>query len=116
MGKVPGAAGQQLAGMDIATLKVKDYAGFGNEFRGATIAGRDALCEVGERWHKTRRFVFSGSELNAMSLAMECHDTQFENIRAIDVDRAADEVLHRILHGVNATNVRAELAREQFAE
>lgn len=86
--------------------------GIGNEFRGATIAGRDALCEVGKRWHRIGKFVFAGPELAAMNEAMACHDAQLENIRAIDVDRAADEVLRRIREGINTTNVKAELAKE----
>lgn len=87
--------------------------GIGAEFRAATIAGRDAMCEVGKRWHANGRFVFRGAELAAMNEAMACHDAQLENIRAIDVDRAADEVLRRIRHGINTTNVRAEVARDQ---
>lgn len=86
--------------------------GIGNEFRAATIAGRDALCEVGKRAVKTGRFLFSGDEMATMNEALACHDAQLENIRAIDVDRAADEVLRRIRHGVNTTNVQAELAKE----
>lgn len=83
--------------------------GIGNEFRAATMAGRDALCEVGKRWHLVGRFGFKGDELAAMNEALACHDTQLENIRAIDVDRAADEVMRRIRHGVNTLNVREQL-------
>lgn len=86
--------------------------GIGDEFRAHMIAGRDALLEVGKRALKSGRFGFTGDELKAMNLALECHDAQLENIRAIDVERASDEVLRRIRHGVNTTNVRAELERE----
>lgn len=86
--------------------------GIGDEFRASMIAGRNALIELGKRALKTGRFVFKGDELAAMNLAMECHDAQLTNIRALDVDRAADEVARRIRYGVNTTNVRAELARE----
>lgn len=86
--------------------------GIGNEFRSSTIAGRDALCEVGKRWHRIGKFVFAGPELAAMNEALACHDAQLENIRAIDVDRAADEVLRRIREGINTTNVKAEIAKE----
>ena len=86
--------------------------GIGDEFRAPMIAGRDALCEVGKRAMKSGRFVFKGDELAAMNEALACHDTQLENIRAIDVERAADEVMHRIRNGINTTNVRAELERE----
>lgn len=86
--------------------------GIGNEFRAAMIAGRDALCEVGKRALTIERFVFRGAEMAAMNEALACHDAQLENVRAIDVDRAADEVLRRIRNGINTTNVRAELERD----
>lgn len=87
--------------------------GIGNEFREAMIAGRDALCEVGKRAVLTGRFLFKGDELGAMNEAMACHDAQLENIRAIDVERASDEVIRRIRHGINTTSVRKELEGAQ---
>lgn len=86
--------------------------GIGDEFRSQTIAARDALLEVGKRGVKTGRFVFKGDELQAVRAGLECHDAQLENSRAIDVERASDEVLRRIRHGLNTTNVRAEVERE----
>lgn len=87
--------------------------GIGNEFREAMIAGRDALCEMGKRAMKTERFVFTGDELAAMNEALACHDAQLENIRAIDVDRASDEVIKRIRHGINTTSIKRELEAVQ---
>ncbi|ATQ77863.1 hypothetical protein CR152_27690 [Massilia violaceinigra] len=86
--------------------------GIGDEFRAATIAGRDALMAVGKRGATTGRFLFRGDELAAMNHALACHDAQLENVRAIDVDRASNEVMRRIRHNINSTNVRAELARD----
>ena len=86
--------------------------GIGDEFRGTMIAGRDALMSMGKRALRSGRFGFTGDELKAMNAALECHDTQLENIRAIDVERASDEVVRRIRHGINSTSVRAELERE----
>ncbi|RSZ60005.1 hypothetical protein HF313_14920 [Massilia atriviolacea] len=86
--------------------------GIGDEFRAETIAGRDALMAVGKRAMTMGRFVFRGDELAAMNKALACHDTQLENVRAIDIDRASNEVIRRIRHGINSTNVRAELARD----
>ncbi|HEY0062480.1 MAG TPA: hypothetical protein VGC21_10185 [Telluria sp.] len=86
--------------------------GIGNEFRLAMTAGRDALCEVGKRAAQTGRFVFKGGEMAAMNEALDCHDAQLENIRAIDVERAADEVIRRVRHGINTTSVQAEIAKE----
>lgn len=86
--------------------------GFGDEFRPMTIAARDAMVEVGKRAFKTGRFLFKGDELMAVRAAMECHDTQLENARAIDIERASNEVMRRIRHDLNTTNVRAEVERE----
>lgn len=86
--------------------------GIGNEFREQTIAARNALCEIGKRYMRIGKFVFTGPELATMNEAMTCHEAQLENVRAIDVDRAADEVLRRIRNKINTTNVRAEFARE----
>lgn len=85
--------------------------GIGNEFREAMIAGRDALCEMGKRGVLTGRFIFKGDEIKVMNEALACHDAQLENIRAIDVERASDEVIRRIRHGINTTNVQKELAK-----
>lgn len=87
--------------------------GIGNEFRGAMIAGRDALCEVGKRYMRSERFVFTGAELKAVNEAVACHTAQLENVRAVDVGRASAEVIRRIQYGVNTTNVRKEFNKEQ---
>lgn len=86
--------------------------GIGNEFREATIAGRDAMLSMGKRALRTGRFAFTGDELAVMNEAMECHTAQLTNIRSIDVDRAADEVQRRIRHRINSTSVRSELEKE----
>lgn len=87
--------------------------GIGDEFRAQTIAARDALCECGKRAVRTGRFIFKGDEIAAMNEGLDCHDAQVMNVRAIDIDRAADEVIRRIRHGVNTTNVQAEIAKEK---
>lgn len=112
---VQGRGGRQewdllVGAMNMANVLCEQ--GFGNEFRAATIAGRDALCEVGKRAFKTGKFLFRGDELRIMNEAMECHEAQLENARAIDLDRATEEVLRRIRHQLNTTNVRAELMKE----
>lgn len=86
--------------------------GIGNEFRDITITARNALLEVGKRIVKLGRVVLTGDELAAIREALDCHDAQLENIRAIDVNRATDEVQRRLRERVNTTNVMAELAQE----
>lgn len=85
--------------------------GIGNEYRQDMIAARDALCECGKRIVKTGRVLFTGDELRAVNAGMAAHDAQLENVRAIDIDQAAAEVIRRVRHGINTTNVRAELAK-----
>lgn len=86
--------------------------GIGDEYRQQMLAGRNALCEVGKRALKTGKFLFKGEELQAMNEALACHDAQLENVRAIDIERASDEVIRRIRNRINTTNVRAELEKE----
>lgn len=87
--------------------------GVGDEYRQITIAARDAMLAVGKRAVRNNdRFVFTGPELRAVSDALEVHDTQLENCRAIDVDRASDEVIRRERHRINSTSVMREIRKE----
>lgn len=87
--------------------------GIGNEFREKTIAARDAMLAVGKRAvQNDDRFIFKGDELQAINEALDCHDAQLENSRAIDVDRAAMTVEHRVRHRINSTSVMRELRKE----
>lgn len=86
--------------------------GIGDEYRADMIGARDALCECGKRIVKTGRVLFTGDELRAVNAGMAAHDAQLENVRAIDIDQAAAEVIRRVRHGINTTNVRAELAKQ----
>ena len=87
--------------------------GIGREFRQQVLDARDAMLEVGKRAVRNDdRFVFTGPELCAVREALECHDAQLENTRAIDVDRAAMEVERRVRHRIDSTSVKRELAME----
>jgi len=87
--------------------------GIGDEFRAATIAARDALLALGKRAVRNDdRFVCTGEELTAINYGLDCHDAQLENVRAIDVDRAAEEVERRVRHRINSTSVMREIRRE----
>ena len=87
--------------------------GIGDEFRQATINARDALLALGKRAVLNGdRFICTGPELTDINLALDCHDAQLENVRAIDVDRAADEVVRRIRNRINSTSVMREIRKE----
>lgn len=87
--------------------------GIGDEFREATIAARDALLALGKRAVRNNdRFVCTGAELTAINHALDCHDAQLENVRAVDVDRAADEVARRVRYRINSTSVMREIHKE----
>jgi hypothetical protein len=87
--------------------------GIGDEFRATTIAAREALLNLGKRAVQNGdRFVCTGPELQAINEALACHDAQLENVRAIDVDRAADEVERRVRHRINSTSVMREIRKE----
>ena len=87
--------------------------GIGDEFRKVMIGARDAMLAVAKRALKSGdRFVFTGPELCAIREAIETHDAQLENVRAIDVDRAAAEVERRVRHHINSTSVQREMEKE----
>ncbi len=86
--------------------------GIGSELRSRTVPARDALCEIGKRAIMINKFICKGDELKVLNEAMECHDAQLENIRAIDIDRAADEVIRRIRFRENTTNVVSEVEKD----
>lgn len=87
--------------------------GIGNEYREQLVAAMQALLACGVRSVKKDRFAFTGDEMAVMNEALEIHDAQLVNIRAIDVDRAADEVARRLRHRVNSTSVMAEIRRQE---
>lgn len=86
--------------------------GIGPEFREEAIAAREALLECGKRAVRNgHRFLFKGDELKTMTAALDNHDAQLENIRAIDVERAFQEVERRLRHRINSTSVMAEIRK-----
>lgn len=89
--------------------------GVGPEYREQLVAGMQALLDCGVRSVKKDRFAFTGDELRIMNEALDIHDAQLVNIRAIDVDRAAAEVVRRLNHRINSTSVMAKI-REEEAE
>lgn len=86
--------------------------GIGNEGRAITIKARDALLEIGKRIVTKNLVVLKGDELNAIRIGLEWHDAQLENVRAIDVERAYQEVERRIKNRINSTSVARELEKD----
>lgn len=90
--------------------------GIGNEFRPVMIAARDAMIAVGMRAMRNgERFGFTGAELCAVRESLDCHDAQLENVRSIDVDKAAAEVERRVRNNINSTSITREVAKEMAA-
>lgn len=86
--------------------------GIGPEFRDEGIAARQALLECGKRAvRNNHRFILKGDELKTLTAALDSHDAQLENIRAIDVERAYAEVQRRLLYRINSTSVMAEIRK-----
>lgn len=79
--------------------------GIGAEYRDQFIDAREAMLSCVRRAHKTERYLFTGDELRAMNEAMGSHDAQMTCIRAIDVDRAAAEVVRRLSNKINVASI-----------
>lgn len=92
--------------------KVMCSQGIGSEFFPEMLAAHGALVAMGVRAMKTGRFLFIGDELKAMNEGIACHDAQLENIRAIDLDRAAVEMQRAARDKSRTVSVRAEMERE----
>lgn len=103
---------KRLAGV-FNVAYVMSEQGIGAEFRQVFASAQDALLVVGKRAVRNHeRFIFTGPELHTINEALECHDAQLENSRAIDVDRAADEVMRRERSRVGRVSVMGEIAKE----
>lgn len=86
--------------------------GIGFEFHGEMIAAREALLECGKRAvRNNHRFILKGDELKALTAALDSHDAQLENVRAIDIEKAYQEVERRLRHRINSTSVMAEIRK-----
>lgn len=87
--------------------------GIGPEYLDVMLAGQDALLALGVRSVKAGRFLFTGDEMRAMNDALDAHDLQLLVCRAVDVDRAADEVIRRERHRINSRSVMTEIRRQE---
>lgn len=92
-----------VGAMNIAIVMVEQ--GIGREYRQELIAAREALLACGVRSVETGRFVFTGDELKVMNESLLIHDAQLENTRAIDIDKAAAEVIRRLNHHIDNVSV-----------
>lgn len=86
--------------------------GFGHEFQASMAEGCAALSEVGKRATRTGVFSFEANELHAINDALASHNAQLENARAVEINRAFKEVLHRVRIRLSSANVTPEIARE----
>lgn len=89
--------------------------GIGPEFKDTVIEAREALINMGVRMRTTGKLLFRGDEMRVLNEAMLCHDAQLENVRAIDIERAANEVKRRFRQKedcVSLDDVMTQDARE----
>jgi hypothetical protein len=103
---------KRLAGvLNIAGVMCEQ--GIGPEFKKVFIAAQTAMLEVGKRAVRNNgRFLFTGPEMVIVNEALDCHDVQLENSRAMDVDRAADEVMRRERYRIDHVSVMGEIRKE----
>lgn len=64
----------------------------GRDWTDEIKAGLDALHAVGQRGAQGGRFILKASELVAMNLVMEIHDTQLQNTTVRDMELALEIV------------------------
>ena len=78
---------------------------FDNQYHEMLITGRDALHAIGKRYLEKDKFIMTGDEMQAINNLLDVHEAQLNALRVIDVERAYDEVLRRINHGVNVKRI-----------
>ena len=74
--------------------------------------GCAAPSEVGKRATRTGVFSFEANELPSINDALASHNAQLENARAVEINRAFKEVLHRVRTKLSSANLRPEITRE----
>lgn len=87
----------------IAALNIAEalaIQGVGNDYATEIRAGQDALHDMTKRGVDLGdRFIFRGTELQAINLAMEVHDAQLDAITMQQLERAIDYVTRVIRSG-----------------
>lgn len=103
---------KRIAGV-LNVAGVMSEQGIGAEFQQTFISAQDMMLALGKRAARNgERFLFAGAEMQTINEALECHDAQLQNSRAIDVDRAADEVMRRERSRIGHVSVMGEIAKE----
>lgn len=71
---------------------------------------QDAVYNMGKRGVTGKSFVFTGTELQAVKLAMQVHDQQLEETTVKEVEQAIDFVNDCIIHGRARSIITKEMA------
>lgn len=86
--------------------------GIGRELQGDFIAARETMLSCIHRAQRTERYLFTGPEIQVMNEALSSHDAQITNVRAIDIDRAAAEVIRRLSGKINVASIHESKSTE----
>lgn len=70
--------------------------GFGDEHKGITVDGREAIIGIVHRSTNIKRFTPTGLEIQALNLLMELHDAQMDVITIKDMERALDYITNKV--------------------
>lgn len=71
--------------------------GLGKDWRGEITAAQDAILTMCRRGlERGDKFIFTGTELTAVNLAMEVHDAQIDQASVADLENALDKVQEEI--------------------
>ena len=70
--------------------------GFGDEHKGITVDGREAIIGIVHRATNIKRFTPTGLEIQALNLLMELHDAQMDVITIKDMEHALDYITNKV--------------------
>lgn len=73
--------------------------GIGSEYRTHINTAQNAILTMARRGlERNNRFLFTGQEMQAVSLGMQIHDAQIDAATIADLEKALDKVQQEILH------------------
>jgi hypothetical protein len=72
--------------------------GFGKDYKGVCVDGREALIGIVMRAIKIKRFTPTGIEIQQLNTLMELHDAQMEIITVKDMDEAIRLAKRKLAH------------------
>jgi hypothetical protein len=93
--------------------------GFGKEYEGVMVKGREAIFNITERGKRVKKFGPTGLEIRALNDLLELHDAQMEIVTVRDMEKAIALVKHKIMYAkdtiqLNIPEIQSGVLQQQM--